>query len=340
MSKQWFKASTTDKIDIQIVKPAIDVSSRAFEEDDLLIQRKKILHHKRAKRSGNNYQKLLSDIANWFVNDKIEDQDVNVTIPGNGNPGDTIYGQATQRKLSLEAVINNDFVEDPIIKIQLNHKGWTLSFENTIELINDLNEKFGEHFIDPKLFYGMSEYQLYQIQVDHVIFTEGLLYLIQRKPEFFRRLFKHAKIKLYPSELKRAHDDFITLEDALEHKKHKAYVRFKQKSKKLYKAYQRQDLDDFKNLSVEMVDYLDSIFDYKELNQFFGEGHNHNNSYVYANLSGFKKGLENSLEDIKSIHLGKIGQYPFGGPADYYRKEHLNGMSPGEFYLTWILEAY
>ena len=79
---------------------------------------------------------------------------------------------------------------------------------------------------------------------------------------------------------------------------------------------------------------------YQELNQFFGEGSNHENTYVYANLSGFKKGIENALEDIKSIHLGEVGQYPLGGPADYYRKEHLQNMSPGEFYLTWILEAY
>lgn len=340
LSRQWFKAQTTDIIDIQTVEPAQDVSPRGVSEDELLVHKKSILHHKKAHRSGNNYQKLLTDVANWFIDDKLEESEVDVTVPNNGNPGDSIYGHATQRKLTLESILKDQFVEDPIIKLQLNHKGWKLNFNQTLELIQELNQKFGKNFINPDLFVGLEEYQLYQIQVEHIIFHQGLLYLIQNKPEKFQHLFKQAKITLYASEKKRAHDDFLTLEDALEHKKYRAYVKFKGMSKNLFDAYQSQDLEDFKDISLDLIDYLDSLFNYKELNQFFGEGSNHRNSYVYANLSGFKKGIENSLEDIKSIHLGEIGQYPLNGPADYYRKEHLNNMSPGEFYLTWILEAY
>ena len=340
LSKQWFKAKTSDLIDIETVTPAQELSATTFSEDDLLVQRKTILHHKKATRTGNNYQKLLTDIANWYIDDKIENSDVNVNIPSNGNPGDTIYGQATQRKLTLEAVVEEDFVVDPIVKIQLNHKVWKLNFQQTMELVDELNQKFGSNFINPDLFYGMDEYQLYQVQVEHIVFNQGLMYLIQNKPEHFRHLFNQANVRLYASEKKKAHDEFLNLEEALEDKKYRAYVQFKRKSKKLFRAYEAQDLDEFKDLSLDMIDYLDSLFDYKELNQFFGEGSNHENSYVYANLSGFKKGIENALEDIKSIHLGEVGQYPLGGPADYYRKEHLQNMSPGEFYLTWILEAY
>lgn len=340
LSKQWFNATTTDHIDIEVTQPAHEVSKDLFSEDDLIVQRKQILHYKTAHRSGNNYQKLLTDVANWFIEDKLEDQDVNISVPNNGNPGDSIYGHSTQRKLSLDALIEDNFVLDPIYKIQLNHKGWKLNFKETIELVEKLNSKFGPNFINPKYFYGMSEYQLYQIQVQHIIFSSGVEYLITKKPEFFEDLFQKANIKLLASELKNAHDKYINLDEALKDKKRRAYIRFKIKSKKLFKAFKYKRIKDFKVLSIEMIDFLDSLFDFEDLNLFFGKTKDHSNSYVYANLSGFKKGLENSVEDIQSIHLGEVGQLPLSGASDYFRKEHLNNMSPGEFYMTWILEAY
>ena len=236
-----------------------------------------------------------------------------------GAPGDSIGGMQVVYNVSYEGEVKNKHraglrrrggLEEPFVKISKSHRGWSLSKRRAQKIIKKLNKQYQTNFYPELALNQTKKIFLYNIGVDHYVYSDGIKHLTQLDRREFKKIIK-SHIKGRTKLLKRA----------------RMLTHFKMLKKHMGKKnYRRQG--QYTRSVLSMANRWLSQDGFKGL---LGGDENY---FIISRIDGFRIGDEDGDSRINSNSLGQVGSSKVYGPL---MSLMLNsGMTQSEFYAYWL----
>ena len=289
------------------------------------------------KLSGVDYQGLTINTINALLEEVLDVEDVGISNPGSGNPGDTFKGKSSSRTASFELELLNESGSTqfgaPFFDINYNWKGWKIKGRKMEELIDEINSKFGYEMFSRKDFLNTKNFQLYKIDVDVILYSEAIANLanvdIDRVVELLLAEGNFPNMGKHPSETLGAYHSRI------KDKKSRIARFLKINHKKFIKYYKPGSEKKALEHAIKYISTLEMILPFPRFVELVG---GEQNMFVFGQISAFREGEENGDLPVIANSLGRFGEdRPRGGLAEL--QENI-GISSGEFYLYWLLEHF
>ena len=269
-------------------------------------------------RKGINVTEYAIDSING-VFDKYTEWDIQMKNISAGAPGDSVGGMQVVYNVSYEGEVKNKRrvglrrkggLEEPFVKISKSHRGWSLSKRRAQKILRRLNDQYKTDFYPELVLNQTRKIFLYNIGVDHYIYSEGVKNLSNMEKRTFKKIIKrHTKGR--SKLLKRAR--------MLSHfKKIKKHIE--------NKDYRRQG--QYTRSVLSMANRWLNLEGFKEL---LGGSENY---FIISRIDGFRIGDEDGDSRINSNSLGQIGSSKVYGPLMSLMLS--SGMTQSEFYAYWL----
>jgi hypothetical protein len=305
---------------------------------------KYFIKHSRGKRSGRDYQALVTEVVNGMLS-FYTNAPIGLMNEGNGNPGDSFMGSAKTTEVNFEAEMDradarNAKFSKPYLNISTRWKGWSISAKKAKKILDKINQQFTRPLVSPMALGTTTKLQLYTINLEMNFYSRAV----------------EAAIAADKKRLQAAYHRYAEFEDltyisympgdGLSHGGFRErYTRAEQISSAISRVarYQKKFTQ---NLAKGRVDkaakYGAKLFSYIQENlQFAGVaeicgGTEH--LYVTAQLRGFRKGDENGDMPYVSDSLGNFGDAHLTGPLASMKNSI--GLTDAEFYAYWMMGVF
>ncbi|MDC0255188.1 RICIN domain-containing protein [Bacteriovoracales bacterium] len=269
-------------------------------------------------RKGTNPTEYGIDALNGIFT-KYTEWDIQMKNISAGAPGDSIGGMQVIYNVSYEGEIKNKKkvglrkkggIEDPFVKISKSFRGWSISNRRAQKIIRKLNSQYQTTFYPELSLHQTEKIFLYNIGVDHYIYSEGIKYLSSLSKRDFKRMIKKG-VKGPGKLLKRAR--------MISHfKKLKAHL-----EKNNYKSHGK-----YTRSVISMANRWLNLEGFKDI---LGGSENF---FIISRIDGFRIGDEAGDTRINSNSLGQIGDKKVYGPLMNIMMN--TGMTASEFYAYWL----
>jgi hypothetical protein len=269
-------------------------------------------------RKGMNPTEFAIESING-VFDHYTEWDIQMKNISAGSPGDSIGGMQILYNVSYEGEIKNKHrvglrrkggIEDPFVKISKSFRGWSLSKRRAEKILKKLNAQYKTSFYPDLSLQQTEKIFLYNIGVDHYIYSEGIKHLSSLNKRDFNKLIKknlRGRAKL----LKRA----------------RLYTHFKQLKFHLEKNNYRRHGQYIRSI-LSMANRWLTVEGFEKL-----LGGNEN-FFIISRIDGFRIGDEAGDSRINSNSLGQVGSEKVYGPLMNIMLK--TGMTASEFYAYWL----
>ncbi|MEC8623499.1 MAG: hypothetical protein VXY34_01665, partial [Bdellovibrionota bacterium] len=269
-------------------------------------------------RKGVNVSEYAIDSING-VFDKYTEWDIQMKNISAGAPGDSIGGMQVVYNVSYEGEIKNKRrvglkrkggLEEPFVKISKSHRGWSLSKRRAEKILRRLNEQYKTNFYPELVLNQTRKIFLYNIGIDHYIYSEGIKNLSKMDKWAFKKIIKrHVKGKSKLLKRARMLSHFKKIKKHMENKDYKRQGQYTRSV--LSMANRWLNLEGFKKLLGGSENY-----------------------FIISRIDGFRIGDEDGDSRINSNSLGQVGSSKVYGPLMSLMLS--SGMTQSEFYAYWL----
>lgn len=305
---------------------------------------KNFIYRMEGQRSGKNYEALATDVLNGLLEEITDSTNVAISPPDAVNPGDTLYGESVSRKATLEAETvrkggREDIVEN-YIEVNYRYKGWKISRSGAEKLLKEISGRFGQTFYMPQALNNTKEIQLYSIDVNLSVYSDGIDYMSKiaedRMYDLFKRYGKFPKaigggiFECRPGD-ERGRFCGSTYERQ-DYSDRQFKYKFFDAQARYRKALSRGDAMSATEAALQMVSVAEQIFPGPA---FFKVVGGEQNVFIQSRMSGFRVGDEDMENALVSSTIGQIGSEKRSGPLRFIQ-QNLD-MTESEFFIYWLL---
>jgi hypothetical protein len=285
------------------------------------------------RRKGNDYQGVTVDSINALLDDKFEDE-VSVPNPGSGDPGDTFKGHSSMRNAIMEVEIaDNDGrkeLAEPFLDIAYRWKGWKIKSKKMLELIDEVNEKFGLELFSKLDFQMADSFQLYSINVNLYFYPTAIESVSKISPDLLKKILLAEGN--FPNMRIRQGETPLGHQARIKDTKERTIRAILKNQREFISLYHLGTEDESLKHGLKFISSLEMILPFQRLIQIVG---GEQNIFVYGQATSFREGDENGDLPIVANSLGRFGEEkPRGG---LYRIQSSMGATPMEFYIYWLL---
>ncbi len=292
-----------------------------------------VLYRSSGLRTGKDYYSLVMQTLAGFLRDKTGSDNVVLDTGGSGNPGDTFMGSAVSRLVSYQATQkdsndpNSGIAAGPeaeFAQVVHQHKGWNITKDKALKILQDMNEDFGVKLVDAQALNDTRKILLYSITLSINVYKPGLQRLATLPRVQVEMLMKNAMFDLcknpWPSgECDRVQKSFDT--------HFRRYLR----SQKEYLEVKGTNGPLAAERALAMVDLAETYFPGKKLVAVVGE----DNIFIQARIQGFRENDEMGDTPLIGNTIGVVGARASNGPLNFIQ-QNLQILN-GEFFITWLL---
>ncbi len=293
------------------------------------------------KRSGDNYQKLSLNIANYIIQDLRDGKDdIILNFNNTSRPSETIFGKSTSREITLEGVLKPKAIEEPFLKLTYTWKGWSSSKQKAEKIFKEINDfqsslrrKTNLEALPIERFNMTKELQLYSIYYNIYIYEEGLKSLStfgNNNETFITNFFIEKKIFNNfgcPNTIK-----IETAPHLLQKGCGRPIVRRFFEAQEAYKrAFQNARAQDLSKATIALMSFTEGL-SFSDFSEMIGGV---KNFYASSYVIGFREGDEGNFEPIRGNTLGEVKSRKPQGPL-MHTLRRLD-VSHSEFYLYWMM---
>jgi hypothetical protein len=309
-----FKHRTVDSFDrIDVAHPK--GTERAF------------LRHSLGAVAGVDYQGLTVEAMNAVFKEVFE-QDIEIPNPNSGDPGDTFKGKSNLRNSVLEVEIEpktGQQIDSAFFNIAYRWKGWKMSDKKMRNLIEEVNEQFGNPLFSQLDFLNAKAYELYSLDVNIYMYEDAMQRLMnipaKELSEFLNKYAKTPKVATSP----RGQAGTSPRADKI-----RWVMIYREKALKNWNKMDRSSLKS----AAQYMNALELILPFDRFIEVVG---GKENLFLYGQLNAFREGDENGDRPLMANTIGQFGSEKVRGPLSEMQSNM--GISTGSFYLLWLLGA-
>ncbi len=292
------------------------------------------LYRTTGTRTGTDYQDFISSLLQSAIaNYTKAGTTVAIDATGNGNPADTLYGSAEVREVDLQAeqttASNQSALKEKFVQVSRRFGGFSIARDKADAILKQFNDRFGESITWPTFLNDTTEIQLYMITLSVNVYDAGIEHLAHLTRE---------QIGDYSLSVLRANGYNTQSEAGLKAGAGFAggvMFDFTNAQKAFLQAKATGNGPAEADAALKLVDYAEYYLPGKLLIHYVG---GLNNIFIQARVQGFRKGDEDSTEDLttslNSNTIGMPGSKDGSGPLESLVSNL--GLSEGEFFIRWI----
>ncbi|MCK5073211.1 MAG: hypothetical protein KAQ98_07265 [Bacteriovoracaceae bacterium] len=286
-------------------------------------------------REGIDFQTTFLDVVNALIKELTDQDDINLSSSGSGNPADTFYGKAYSRSVVFEGEVvdpesesyrTNGTMRRSFVSVVHRWKGWKISHKKAKKILKKMNKKYGPHFYPDTVLNETQKLELYQIKLNLYFYENAVRTMAELSRASVKKLFrKHGVFtennSSCCSETGREPEEILG--DTVRS--------FRWYQKKYKKALLKNKLSKISAYASKMVSLVESTMNVDGIMKMAGGS---KNVYIYSRMEGFRTGDENGDRPFVSNSVGEIGSQRFKGPL--FDMQEKIGMTEAEFFGYWI----
>lgn len=287
-------------------------------------------------RKGRDYQQFTFDTLNALIKYWWEPStDITLANTGSGDPGDSYKGISYSRSATLESPLDDkNFTPfGEYISIHSRWKGWSAKKQKMNEIANDITSKFGPGIITKESLGGMHSIDMYSFDVYLSLYDAAIEHLLTIKTSKVKKLLKRKFRFTHSVSRFREHNnssDLYLQEYSYGRKKKRLINRASLSHAKLVKGNLSEN-----NRSFHLLRLVNTLNLYLPINEFYKLVGGIDNTFVKANVSGFRGGMEDGEKSLILNTLGEVGSEHVGGALETIK--NAIGISTGELGAFWFI---
>ena len=268
-------------------------------------------------RAGEHWQGLGMDVANALV-EEFWGKDIIFEISGNDNPGDSFKGNSKYRQIRLDSFIEKGISKENFIQVHHRWKGWELKVKKAKKIIKEINSRFDYEFFPPQVLANTQRLLLYIIDLNIFVYEPAIEHLLRVSKDQAKKFFPHTVNQRDPG-----NEPPSVL---AKFQRNQRSCKAKKRAGKMKRALKP---------CITMVDLVEKYArSIDGLITFFGS---RKNFRIEAKILGYREGDEAAYEPIASHVLGEVGTPKPLGPIRHVLRHPDFQMSPGEFFIFWLM---
>ncbi len=299
---------------------------------------KDFLRRTTGKRHGKNYEALAIDVVNSLLREYVEDENYTVASNNSGDPADSIKGSSVSQLFSFEGELKTEsgrqVTVDPFINLTYKWRNWSLSKEQLLAIVFNINERFNYEFFNELDFQQTDRIKLSTVEIGVNIYREGIDYLSKFNRKEMEAMFARGNFPSYlPTPMDKPGSRVREIREDRERRRNQMYIGiFGKMFERFQTAYQTGDAENtFKYLS-QLTTFGERIMKSEDFYGMFGGV---DNIFVRSQVIGFREGDEREGPSLSSNSFGEIGSLKGNGPLrDIQNKV---GIPESEFFIYWLL---
>lgn len=299
-------------------------------------EKKNFLYWSEAKMAGKSYEDVASDLIAKTLEEVSGAHNIIVQTPGNGLPGQGIFGSSVSRRTAFESELAPSPSKNPIaesyVEISYEWKGWEISKDGIMKIIKQISDKFSFAFYPPNTLSSTTKIQLYSLQLRMSIFTEGIKALAEAPAQKLRDILVRENKFSLQNDCSSGSICASYGGNNVQQRSESIMEKFALSQKRYFKAIDAGDAKEASKQGLKMVSAIESVASTKGLIEMVG---GNNNVFVKSSINGFRQNDEAGDSSILSDTLGQIGSAKRSGPLRFVQQNL--GMTDSEFFDYWIL---
>ena len=291
-------------------------------------------------RTGSDYQNVTFDVLNYFIEDWIGSDTIQLGVSNTGRPSETLFGKSQSQEISFEGIVEDSHIKDIFLKNRYTWKGWSMSKEKAEELFKKINdfqssmkEKTNLEALPISTLNATEKLQLYSIYYDIYVYETGLYNLSLWGENDSEKILDFFRSKGFPYEHFHcptpSHSEVeLTVFDRCG----PSLVRLFLSAQKNYRAFTKSGQHKKAAKAAFVMIKLISSFKFSDFVEAVG---GIENVYARSFVLGYRDGDEGNHSPIYGNTAGEVGSQKGYGPLQHTR-DRL-GLSESEFYIYWLM---